>query len=108
MDIAANANIRVARAAFFPDLTLTGSGGFGSVALSTLFGPGSFFASAAAAATQPVFDNGQIGGQYELNKARYDELVGSSEVPAVRPGIVRLPRPGMSCCSLPSMPEGRV
>jgi NodT family efflux transporter outer membrane factor (OMF) lipoprotein len=73
--VAANANIRVARAAFFPDFTLTGSGGFGSVALSTLFGPGSFFASAAAAATQPVFDNGQIGGQYELNKARYDELV---------------------------------
>jgi NodT family efflux transporter outer membrane factor (OMF) lipoprotein len=73
--VAANANIRVARAAFFPDISLTASGGWQSLALSTLWGPGSLFANAAASAAQTVFDNGAIGGQYELNKARYDELV---------------------------------
>ncbi len=73
--MAANANIQVARASFYPDITLTAGGGLQSAALNTLFGPTSFFANAAATATQTIFNNGQFSGQFDLNAARYDELV---------------------------------
>ena len=73
--IAANANIRVARAAFFPQVTLSGSAGWESIALATLFGPGSLFATAAATATQTIFDNGLKAAQLEQNRGRYDELL---------------------------------
>lgn len=73
--LAANANIREARANFYPQITLTGSGGWESTALSTLFGPTSVLASAAASATQSIFDNGLKRGQYELAQGKYDELV---------------------------------
>jgi len=73
--IAANANIRVARADFFPQVTLSGSAGWESLALGTLFGPGSLFASAATTATQTIFDNGLKAAQLEQNRGRYDELL---------------------------------
>ncbi|MCW3475169.1 efflux transporter outer membrane subunit [Rhodovastum sp. RN2-1] len=73
--VAANANIKVARADFFPQVTLTGSAGWLSLGLNSLFGPGSFFASAAASATQTIFDNGLKQGQFELAKGHYDELL---------------------------------
>jgi NodT family efflux transporter outer membrane factor (OMF) lipoprotein len=73
--ISANANIRVARADFFPNVTLSGSAGWESLALGTLFGPGTLFATAAASATQSIFDNGQKTAQLEQNRGRYDELL---------------------------------
>jgi NodT family efflux transporter outer membrane factor (OMF) lipoprotein len=73
--IAANANMQVARASFYPDISLTATGGWQSAALATLFGPTSLFANAAASATQTIFDNGQLSAQYDLDAAKYDELV---------------------------------
>lgn len=73
--VQANANIRAARANFYPQITLTGSGGWQSTALTTLFGPTSILASAAASAAQTIFDNGLKGAQFDQNVARYDELV---------------------------------
>ena len=73
--VAANADIRVARAAFFPQVSLTGALGWQGLALGTLFGPGSLFANAALSASQVVFDNGRLGGQAAYTEARYDELV---------------------------------
>ncbi|HEY4372264.1 MAG TPA: efflux transporter outer membrane subunit [Burkholderiales bacterium] len=72
--IAANANIRVARAAFFPNVTLTAAGGVASSALSTLFKSGTGVYSLAASVVAPIFDGGALKGQYEFAKARYDEL----------------------------------
>ena len=72
--VAANASIRAARAAFFPDVTLTASGGLTSAALSALTGPGTLVASLAAALAQPIFDNGLRRGQLEQAKGRYLEL----------------------------------
>jgi NodT family efflux transporter outer membrane factor (OMF) lipoprotein len=72
--ISANANIRAARAAFFPDLSLTASGGLQSAALSALTGPGTLVAQLAAALTQPIFDNGLRRGQLEQAKGSYQEL----------------------------------
>ncbi|MCX7384909.1 MAG: TolC family protein, partial [Alphaproteobacteria bacterium] len=71
---AANGNIKVARAAFFPQVSLSGSAGFQSLALATLFGPGTLFANTALSAGQVVFDNGRTAAQVALTRAQYDEL----------------------------------
>ena len=73
--IAQNFDIKVARAAFFPSVQLTGSRGFSNAALSTLFSPGGAIASLAAGLTQPLFDAGTLRGQLEQAKGRYDELL---------------------------------
>jgi outer membrane protein, multidrug efflux system len=65
---AANFSVESARAAFFPSITLTGSLGFQSVALRTLFGPGAWAYTAAASLTQPLFDGGLLLGQFENQK----------------------------------------
>ena len=66
---ATNYNVQSARAAFFPTIELTASGGTQSAALKTLFGPGAWFYSAAASLTQPIFDGGLLEGQLEVQLA---------------------------------------
>ena len=73
--VAANFNIKVARAAFFPSIQLTGSYGFSNAALNTLFTPGGTIVSIAAGLVQPLFDGGVLRGQLEQAKGRYDELL---------------------------------
>ncbi len=73
--VSENANIRAARAAFFPSVQLTASSGLTSAALSTITGPGTLVAQLAANLTQTIFDNGQRRGQLDQNKGRYDELL---------------------------------
>ena len=73
--LAQNGNIRVARAAFFPDVELTASGGVESLALTTLLQPGSLLFNAAASVTQTIFDNGLRQGNLDLAKGRFAELV---------------------------------
>ena len=72
--VSANANIRAARAAFFPDVTLTAQGGLTSAALTMLTGPGTLVAQFAAALAQPIFDNGLRRGQLDQAKGRFAEL----------------------------------
>jgi multidrug efflux system outer membrane protein len=72
---AANANITVARAAFFPSVVLTAQGGIESAALSSLLSPASVLYSVASSVTQPIFSGGALEGQYEFSKAFRDELV---------------------------------
>jgi NodT family efflux transporter outer membrane factor (OMF) lipoprotein len=55
---AANAQVGVADAAFYPALTLSATGGFESSALQNLFGWSSRFWSVGASASQPLFDAG--------------------------------------------------
>ena len=73
--VAENANIRAARAAFFPTISLTASGGLTSAALTTLTGPGTLVAALGASLTQSIFDNGLRRGQYDQARGRYDELL---------------------------------
>jgi outer membrane protein, multidrug efflux system len=73
--IAANADITVARAAFFPSIDLTATGGYESTALATLVNPYSRIYSIGAGLTQPIFHGGAIRGQYQYSQARYTELV---------------------------------
>ncbi|MBL6077227.1 efflux transporter outer membrane subunit [Belnapia sp. T18] len=72
---AANANIVVARAQLLPSITLTGSGGFTSLALENLLRPGSVVFSLAAGLAQPIFRGGALRGQVELNEGRAQELL---------------------------------
>ena len=68
--IAANARVAVARAAYFPTLSLTGTLGSESVALSDLFtGPAGMW-QAALAAGQPIYAGGRIDAQVQAAGAR--------------------------------------
>jgi multidrug efflux system outer membrane protein len=73
--ISANADITVARAALFPSIELTASGGYASSALSTLFNPASRVWSLSAGLTQPIFHGGALRGQVAFSNARYAELL---------------------------------
>jgi multidrug efflux system outer membrane protein len=71
----ANANIAAARAAFFPNVNLTATGGFASTALGTLLSPQSRVFALTAGATQAIFEGGALRGQYQYTQARYAELL---------------------------------
>jgi NodT family efflux transporter outer membrane factor (OMF) lipoprotein len=72
--IAANANIKVARAEFFPTIDLTASGGLESLALAGFSPPAAVY-GLTGGITQPIFEGGLLRGQLEFNKARYTELL---------------------------------
>jgi NodT family efflux transporter outer membrane factor (OMF) lipoprotein len=72
---AANARIGVAKAAYFPTLTLSGAGGFRSVDLSDLFLTPSRFWSLGAQLAQPIFDGGARSAASDQAVAAYDEEV---------------------------------
>jgi NodT family efflux transporter outer membrane factor (OMF) lipoprotein len=71
----ANANIRVARAAFFPNIELTASGGYASSYLNRLITPQGTIYSLSATLTQDIFEGGALRGQYHYSQARYAELL---------------------------------
>lgn len=71
---AARFNVKEAKAALFPSIQLTGSGGFQSAALGTLFNSANTLYSLAAGLTQPIFEGGALRGQVQLSEAQYQEL----------------------------------
>jgi outer membrane protein TolC len=71
----AHANVDAAHAAFFPQIGLTGSGGFTAVSLGKLFTNSAFGWSIGASLLQTIFDGGLLEGQFELSKAQQQELV---------------------------------
>ena len=73
--ISANANITVARAALFPSIQLTASGGYASSALASLINPVSRVWDVSAGLTQPIFHGGALRGQVVFSNARYRELL---------------------------------
>ncbi|MDY0748990.1 efflux transporter outer membrane subunit [Paucibacter sp. R3-3] len=77
---AANANIGAARAAFFPQLTLTGSAGLASTALSSLFSGGASVWSAAPALGLTLFDGGAHRSALQYSQAQRDGYVAAYEL----------------------------
>lgn len=63
-----NFSVEAARAAFFPQIQLTGQTGFQSNALAALFGPGAWFYTVAASLTQPIFDGFLLENQLKQAK----------------------------------------
>jgi outer membrane protein, multidrug efflux system len=73
--VAANAEIGVARANYFPQISLNGAGGFQSSALTNLFtGPAGAW-SFGASLTQPIFTGGRLRSQVRLAEARQQTAV---------------------------------
>ncbi len=72
---AANADIGAARAAFFPAITLTASGGVESLALANLFQGSSHTWTFAPGATQTLFDGGANKGNLLLARSQRDQAV---------------------------------
>jgi multidrug efflux system outer membrane protein len=71
--IAANAQIGVAKAAYFPQISLTASSGFQSSALTSLFtGPAGLWNFGGSLA-QPIFAGGRIRSGVRLSEARQQE-----------------------------------
>jgi NodT family efflux transporter outer membrane factor (OMF) lipoprotein len=70
---AANAGIGVARAAFFPDLSISGSYGFQNTGLTNLLGIGNRFWSLGPLATLNIFDAGLRRAQLRAAHAEFDE-----------------------------------
>jgi multidrug efflux system outer membrane protein len=73
--MAANAQIGVAKAAYFPQITLTADGGFQSSALTSLFtGPAGLW-SFGGSLVQPVFAGGRIRSGVRFSEARQQETL---------------------------------
>jgi multidrug efflux system outer membrane protein len=73
--VAANARIGVARAQYFPQISLTSLGGAASSQLNSIFtGPNSYW-YAAGSISEPIFDGGRIRSNYRLSKAQEQEVL---------------------------------
>jgi hypothetical protein len=81
MMVAANAQIGVAKASFFPNLSLTGLGGLESNALHQFVTQRSEVWYGAFSVSQPVFQGGALRSQLRLARANWQEAVLSCEIP---------------------------
>jgi outer membrane protein, multidrug efflux system len=73
--IAANAQIGVARAAYFPQISLTGTAGYESPALTNLFtGPAGIW-NLAASVSQPIFQGGRLKSNVHLAEAQHEQML---------------------------------
>jgi multidrug efflux system outer membrane protein len=75
MVVAANAQIGVAAADFFPRLALTGAAGFESAIVQSLFSWQSRIGSIVASAAQPIFQRGRLKANLAATKARHRQAV---------------------------------
>ncbi len=71
----ANANIGVARAQFFPQLSISASAGIGGNSFPTIFGANSQTIYGLGQLAQPIFEGGKLRGQLELSKDTEQEMV---------------------------------
>jgi multidrug efflux system outer membrane protein len=73
--VAANAQIGVARAAYFPQISLTGTAGYESAALTNLFtGPAGLW-TLVGSVTQPIFQGGRLKSNVRLAEAQHEQLL---------------------------------
>jgi len=70
-----NAQIGVARTAFFPNVLISGGGGFDSAKITTLLQGPSGFWSLAGSAAETIFDAGARRAAVQEAKANYDQSV---------------------------------
>ncbi len=70
-----NAEVGIARSAFYPHITLSGSGGWQSVELGPLLNAPSLFWSLGADALQPILQGGRNRANLAAARAAYDQSV---------------------------------
>ncbi len=76
---AAGANIEVARASYYPSISLASSVGVGSSSLSDLFDSGSFGWSFGPNISVPIFDAGRLDANYDVAKIEREQTLASYE-----------------------------
>lgn len=75
--VAANADIGQAKAAFFPQLTLTGFYGYQTASVSDLFSSPARMWQFGPSVTVPLFTGGRLRGQLKFAEARFQEALAS-------------------------------
>ena len=70
-----NAQVGIARTAFYPHITISGSGGWQSTSLSSLLNAPSLFWSIGADALEPVIQGGRNRANLAAARAAYDQSV---------------------------------
>ncbi len=70
-----NAQVGIARTAFYPHITITGAGGLESAAITSLFNAPSLFWSLGADAFEPLLQGGRNRANLAAARAAYDEAV---------------------------------
>ena len=80
---AAHANLDAARAAFFPSVSLTGSGGFVSSSVGTLIQGANFGYAYGLDLLQTIFDGGRLIGQKDLAKATQEAFIAAYQSAAL-------------------------
>lgn len=73
--IAANARIGVAKAQFFPNISLTSLGGSSSNQLQSIFSGKNAYWYAASSLSEPIFEGGRIRNNYRLSQAEQQEML---------------------------------
>ena len=73
--IAANAQIGVARAQFFPNLSISASAGVGGDSFSSIFDPAGKTIYGIGSLAQPLFEGGKLRGQLRLSQETQKEMV---------------------------------
>ena len=73
--VAANANIGALKAALFPDISLTGTGGLESYALNRFISGPSELWDAGVNVTQPIFQAGALRSGVKLARAQYQQML---------------------------------
>ncbi len=80
---AAHANVDAARAAFLPQISLTGSGGFVSTAIGTMLQGSNFGYGYGASLLQTIFDGGRLAGQKDLAEGVQKEFIANYQSAAL-------------------------
>jgi multidrug efflux system outer membrane protein len=73
--VAANAQIGVARSLYFPQISLTGSAGYQSSALTNLFTSPAGLWNIGSSLTQPIFQGGRLKSNVRLAEAQREEMI---------------------------------
>ena len=73
--IAANAQIGVARAQFFPNLSISASAGVGGDSFPSIFATSGKTIYGIGTLTQPIFQGGRLRGQLQLSEQTKEEMV---------------------------------
>ena len=63
----------MARSAFYPSVSLSGSAGWTNSAGGAIINPGKFLASAVGSLTQPLFTQGRLVGQLKIAKTQQEQ-----------------------------------
>ncbi len=71
----ASSGIGVATAGYYPNVTLTGTGGTETQSIGALFSPQTFFWNAGVSAAETIFNGGLTHAQVQAARAAYDQSV---------------------------------